>query len=74
MANAQPQILVQLELNEAEQRLLLSMLTSVVNGMERSGYAQKQPERFRVATCLLLQLQNKAAACSVHQREVAAGG
>lgn len=70
MANAQPQILVQLELTEAEQVFLLNVLTVVVNGMERDGYAQKQPERFRAAACLLLQLQNKTAARSVHQEGV----
>ena len=50
-----------LELNDAEQVFLMNVLTVVVNCMERNGFAQKQPERFRTATCLLLQLQNKTA-------------
>ena len=61
MADARPQILVQLELTEGEQRFLLHLLTAVVQRMEEDGFAQRQPERARVAACLLLQLQNKMA-------------
>ncbi len=70
MANAQPQIVVQLELIEREWRFLMNVLIVIVNGMERDGYATKDPERFRTATALLLQLQNNVAGRRVKSEPV----